>query len=120
MFRDAGWGFVTLPPGTYQIAFAAHRTRFVMPGAQRAALAFGQSGSAQFEVPADATIVYVGTFGFTCHDVDRWWGYVEHECTNPEVRDERDLALQVGSGSLSRFEPMQTALASIPSVERSR
>ena len=118
--RDAGWGFVTLPPGIYQIAFAAHRTRFVMPGAQRAALGFGQSGGAQLEVPADATIVYVGTFGFSCHNVDRWWGYVEHECTKLEVRDERELALQVASGSLSRFGPMQTSLASIASVEQSR
>ena len=109
--RNAGWGFVTLPPGIYQIAFAAYRTRFAMPGAQRAALGFGRSGSAQLEVPAAATMVYAGTFGLTCHNVDRWWGYVEHECTKLEVRDERELALQVASGSLSRFGPMHTALA---------
>ena len=115
--RDAGWGFLTLPPGTYRLAFAAYRTRFAMPGAQHAALGFGQSGSAHLEVPADAAIVYIGTFDFTCHKIDHWWGYVEHECVNLEIRDERDLALQVASGSLSRFGPMQTQLASIASVE---
>jgi len=117
--KDDGWGFLTLPPGTYQLAFAAYRTRFAMPGAQRAALGFGQSGSAQLEVPVDATIVYVGTFDFTCHRADRWWGYVERECTKLEIRDERDLAFEVASGSLRRFGPMQTALASA-AVEPSR
>jgi hypothetical protein len=118
--RDAGWGFVTLPAGTYQLAFAAYRTRFAMAGSQRAALGFGQSSSAQLEVPADAAIVYVGTFAFACHKADRGWGYVEHECTKLEVRDERELALQVASGSLSRFAPMQTTLASLTAEERVR
>jgi hypothetical protein len=118
--REAGWGFLTLPAGTYQLAFAAYRTRFAMPGAQRAALGFGESGASQFEVPAASSLLYVGTFDFTCHNADRWWGYFEHECTKLEVRDERDLALQVASASLSRFGPMQTALASIRSVEQPR
>jgi hypothetical protein len=110
--RDAGWGFLTLPPGTYQLAFAAYRTRFAMPGAQRAALGFGQSQASRLEVPSDANLLYIGTFGFTCHKVDRWWFYEEHECTKLEVRDEAELAHQVASTSLSRFGPMQTALAS--------
>ncbi|HTS55656.1 MAG TPA: hypothetical protein VMH26_20495, partial [Burkholderiales bacterium] len=109
---DAGWGFLTLPPGTYHLAFAAYRTKFAMPGAQRAALGFGQSGASQFEVPADANVLYVGTFALTCHRVDRWWFYEEHECTKLEVRDEEGLAGQVASTSLSRFGPMRTALAS--------
>jgi hypothetical protein len=91
-----------------------------MPGAQRAALGYGQSGSAHLEVLADAAIVYIGTFDFTCHNADHWWGYVEHECVNLEIRDERDLALQVASGSLSRFGPIQTQLASTASVEHPR
>jgi hypothetical protein len=82
-----------------------------MPGSQRAALGFGQSGASQLEVPAAATLLYVGTFSFTCHGVDRWWVYVERECTKLEVRDERELAHQVASASLSRFGPMETALA---------
>jgi hypothetical protein len=109
--RDAGWAFVTLPPGTYQLAFAAYRTRFAIPGSRRAALGFGQSGASQLEVPGAATLLYVGTFSFTCHGVDLWWAYVERECTKLEVRDERDLARQVAATSLSRFGPMQTALA---------
>ncbi len=113
-FRDAGWGFLTLRPGTYQLAFAAYRTRFAMPGAQRAALGFGQSSASQLEVPSDAKLLYIGTFGFTCHKVHRWWHYEEHECTQVEVRDEEELARQVASLSLSRFGPMQTALASTP------
>jgi hypothetical protein len=118
--RQAGWGVMTLPAGTYQLAFAAYRTRFAMPGAKRAALGFGQSGAFQFEVPAGTALLYVGTFDFTCHNADRWWGYVEHECTKLEVRGEQELALQVASGSLSRFGPLHTALASTASVEHSR
>jgi hypothetical protein len=118
--RDAGWGFVTLPPGTYQLSFAAYRTRFALPGAQRAALGFGQSGASRLEVPADAALLYIGTFGFTCHKVDRWWGYVEHECTTLEVRDEEELARQVASAPLRRFGPMRTALASAPQMEPTR
>jgi hypothetical protein len=118
--RDAGWGFLTLPAGSYRLAFAAYRTRFALPGAQRAALGFGESDAFQFEVPADTSLLYVGTFAFTCHNASRWWGYVEHECTKVEVRDEQDLALDVASASLSRFGPMQTALASTRAVEQPR
>ncbi len=118
--KDAGCGFLTLPAGAYRLAFAAYRTRFAMPDAERAALGFGQSPGVHLEVPAAATLVYVGTFDFTCHNAARWWGYVEHECTQLEVRDERELALQVASGSLSRFGPMQTALALIPTAPSSR
>jgi len=110
--KDAGWGFVTLPPGSYELAFAAFRTRFTMPGAQRAALGFGQSNAARLVVPADVTSLYVGTFAFTCHKADRWWGYVEHECTRLEIRDESALAREVASASLSRFGPLQQVLAS--------
>ena len=109
---DAGWGFLTLTPGIYQLAFAAYRTRFTMLGAQRAALGFGQSNPSQLEVPFDASLLYIGTFGFTCQKVNRWWHYEEHECSNLEVRDEEDLARQVASTSLSPFGPMRTALAS--------
>ena len=107
----AGWGFVTLPAGAYHFAFAAHRTMFAMPGAQNSALGFGQSSLSQIEVPSGAGSLYVGTFTFACHNVDRWWAYEEHECTKLEIRDEGALARGVVSASLSRFEPMQQALA---------
>jgi hypothetical protein len=118
--REAGWGFVTLPPGTYQLAFAAYRTRFAMPGAQRAPLGFGQSSASHLTVPSDANLLYIGTFGFTCHNVHHWWGYVEHECTKQELRDEQELARRVASTSLIRFGPMQLGLASTSPVESSR
>ena len=82
-----------------------------MPGAQRAALGFGQSGASRIDVRAGATLLYVGTFRLACHEVNRWWAYVERECTKLEVHDERERALQVAAASLGRFGTMQTALA---------
>jgi len=118
--RDAGWGFVTLPPGRYQLAFAAYRTRFALPGAHVTMLGKGQTGASQFDVPADATLLYVGTFDFSCHRVDRSLAYVDYECNTLQVRDEQELARQVAASSLSRFEPLRTAIASTPGAEPSR
>ena len=117
---NAGWGFMTLPPGTYRLAFAAHRTKFAMPGAQNSALGFGQSNASQFTVPSDAGLIYIGTFAFSCQKVDRWWAYEEHECTKLAIRDDEELARQVASTSLTRFQPMRQALASSPPPESSR
>jgi len=111
---DAGWAFVTLPPGTYELAFAAYRTRFKMPGAQRAALGFGQSSASRLDLPSGADLLYVGTFGFTCHKVDRWWAYVDRECTKLEIRDDEQLARQIAAASLRRFGPLRTVLAWSP------
>jgi hypothetical protein len=82
-----------------------------MPGAQRAALGFSQSGASRIEVPTAATLSYVGTFSFACHEVNHWWPYVERECTKLEIRDERELALQVASATLGRLGTIQTVLA---------
>jgi hypothetical protein len=109
--QEAGWGFVTLPPGAYQLAFAAYRTRFDMPGAQRAALGFGQSQGSELEVPQDAGLLYIGTFSFTCQPLNHWWWYEERECTRLEIRDEEALAHEVAA-ALSRFGTLRTALAS--------
>jgi len=110
--QEAGWAFLTLPPGTYQLAFAAYRTRFAMPGAQRGALGFGQSQGAEVAVPRDAGVLYVGTFGFTCQRLNRWWGYAERDCTRLEIRDEEALAREVAVASLGRFGALRTELAS--------
>jgi hypothetical protein len=115
-----GWGFVTLPPGTYQLAFAAFRTRFAMPGARRGALGHGQSSASRVEVPADANLLYIGTFAFDCHKADRWWGYVERECTQLQVSNEEELAQDVASTFLSRFGALQTVLASTAPADSSR
>jgi len=110
--QEAGWAFLTLTPGAYQLAFAAYRTRFAMPGAQRGALGFGQSQGAELEVPRDAGLLYVGTFSFTCQRLNRWWGYAERECTRLEIRDEEALAREVAVASLGRFGALRTELAS--------
>ena len=110
--QEAGWAFLTLTPGAYQLAFAAYRTRFAMPGAQRGALGFGQSQGAELEVPRDAGLLYVGTFSFTCQRLNRWWGYAERECTRLEIRDDEALAREVAVASLGRFGALRTELAS--------
>jgi hypothetical protein len=109
--QEAGWGFVTLPPGSYQLAFAAYRTRFTMPGAQRGALGFGQSQASELEVPRDAGLLYIGTFRLTCQRLNRWWAYAERECMRLEIRDEETLAREVVTASLGRFGTLRTELA---------
>jgi len=115
-----GWGFVTLPSGTYQLAFAAFRTRFAMPGARRGALGHGQSRASRVDVPGDADLLYIGTFAFDCRKADRWWGYVERECTQLQVSNEEELARDVASVFLTRFGVLQTALASAAPANPSR
>jgi hypothetical protein len=116
----AGWGFVTVPPGTYQLAFAAFRTRFAMPGARRESLGYGQSSAARVDVPADADLLYIGTFAFQCHKADRWWGYTEHECTHLLVSNEEELARDVASTHLNHVGPLRTVLASTAPVDPSQ
>jgi len=116
----AGWGFVTVPPGTYQLAFTAFRTRFAMPGARRESLGYGQSSVARVDVPADADLLYIGTLAFHCHKADRWWGYTEHECTHLRVNNEEDLARDVASVYLNHLGRLQTVLASTASVASSQ
>jgi hypothetical protein len=110
--QEGGWGFLTLTPGAYQLAFASYRTRFAMAGAQRGALGFGQSQGAELEVPRDTGLLYVGTFSFTCQRLNRWWGYAERECTGIEIRDEEGLAREMAVASLGRFGALRTELAS--------
>ena len=116
---EAGWGFVTLTPGTYRFALVARRTSFTMPGSTSTRLGSGQSGPTRIEVPSDVKLVYIGTFGLTCNAVDRWAAYVEQTCAGLEIRDDKELANQVASAALSRFGPMRTVLAvSTPSEGR--
>jgi hypothetical protein len=110
---DAGWGFLTLAPGVYQLAFAAYRTSFSMPGAQRGALGFGQSQAARLEVPVDASLIYIGTFAFKCAHATRWWFYEEHLCSELAILDDAELAHQVATTSLNRFGTMRTMPASL-------
>ena len=113
----AGWGFVTVLSGTYQLAFAAFWTRFAMLGARREALGYSQSSAARVDVPADADLLYIGTFAFHCHKADRWWGYTEHECTHLQVSNEAELARDVASTYLTHLGALQTVLASTAPVD---
>ena len=111
--QESGWGFLSLPPGAYRLAFAAYRTRFAMQGAQRGALGFGQSQGVELEVSRGSALLYVGTFSFTCQRLDRWWGYAERECTDLQIRDEESFARKVATTSLGRFGALRTELASM-------
>lgn len=108
---DGGWGFLTLPTGSYRLAYSALRTKFSMAGAQDTILGRGRSTPYRVEVPTGASLLYIGTFALSCHRIDRWFGYTEHECTKLEVRGEEQQAGQIASTLLGRFEPMQVDLA---------
>jgi len=112
---DGGWGFLTLPTGRYRLAYSALRTKFSMAGAQDTMLGRGRSTPYRVEVPAGARLLYIGTFALSCHRIDRWFGYTEHECTKLEVRSEEQQAGQIASNLLGRFEPMQVDLAAVVS-----
>ena len=114
---DAGWGFLALPPGAYQLAFEGTAIRFAMAGAQyfsSEAVPIGRSPPSGFVVPADASLIYIGTFSFACHEPTSRPDALKLECTTLEIRDEAQLARQVGQASLSQYGPIQEALASPP------
>jgi hypothetical protein len=119
---DAGWAFLALPPGAYQLAFEGMAIRFAMAGAQfidSDAIPIGRSPPAVFVVPADSNLVYAGTFNFTCHQAKGGPDALKVECTKWEVRDEARLAGRIAETSLSQYGPMQEALASAPQWTRS-
>jgi len=68
-------------------------------------------------VPADADLLYIGTFAFHCQKADRWWGYTEHECTHLQVSNEAELARDVASTYLTHLGALQTVLASTAPVD---
>jgi hypothetical protein len=112
---DAGWGFLALPPGAYQLAFEGTAIRFAMTGAQyfdSEAVPVGRSPASAFVVPPDASLLYIGTFSFTCHEPSSRPDALKIECTGLEIRDEAELARQIAQTALSKYGPMQEALAS--------
>jgi hypothetical protein len=120
---DAGWAFLALPPGAYQLVFEGMAIRFAMAGAQfisSEAVPIGRSPPSVFVVPSDASLFYIGTFSFTCHEPTSSPDSLKVECTNLEVRDEAQLARQIAQTSLSQYGPMQEALASVPGAKLTR
>ena len=115
---DAGWGFVALAPGEYQLAFEGMAIRFAMAGAEYVsseAILIGRSPPSTFVVPADANLIYIGTFSFACHEPSSRPDALKLECTNLEIGNEAQLARQIAESSLSKYGPLQEALASAPS-----
>ena len=113
---EAGWGFLTLPAGSYRFAYSGLRTKFSMAGAHDTILGRGRSTPYRLEVPTGATVLYVGTFALSCHPIDRWWSYVAHECTKLEVHGEEEQARQIASTSLDRYGPLRVDLATVASA----
>jgi hypothetical protein len=111
---DGGWGFLILPTGSYRLAYSALRTKFSMAGARERF--WGEAGrhlssrSARRRESATS-----GTFALSCHRIDRWFGYTEHECTASRCAVKSEQAGQIASTLLSRFEPMQVDLAAAAS-----
>ena len=113
---DAGWAFLALPPGAYQLAFQGLGVRFAMSGAQLTVMAgapIGLSIPYVFVVPPDVRLIYIGTFSLTCHKPGRKQGALSAECTTLEVRDESELARQIAQTALSESGPMQKVSASV-------
>jgi hypothetical protein len=108
---NAGWGFLTLPPGNYRFAYSALRTKFSMADADQSMLGRGRSTPYRFEIPSGASVLYIGTFAVSCRGAGRWFGYTLHECTNIEVRNEDEEARNITSEQLAGFASMQVGLA---------
>jgi hypothetical protein len=116
---DSGWGFLTLPAGRYRFAYSALRTKFSMTGAHDTILGHGRSTPYRLDVPSGAALLYIGTFALSCHRIDRWLGYVEHECTRLEVRGEEQQARELAATSLRGYGPIKVDLAAVaPALAR--
>jgi hypothetical protein len=117
---DAGWAFVALPPGAYQLAFEGTAIRFAMAGAQyfgAEAVPIGRSPPSGFVVPVDAGLIYIGTFNFACHEPTSRPDALKLECITLEIRDEAQEARKVAQASLGQYGPIQEALASAPGTK---
>ncbi|HTS54038.1 MAG TPA: hypothetical protein VMH26_12255 [Burkholderiales bacterium] len=113
---DDGWAFLALPAGAYKLEFEGNAIRFAMAGSEyfgTEAVPVGRSPPAVFVVPPDASLTYIGTFNFTCHEPTSSPDALKLECTKLEMRDEAQLARGVAQRSLSMYGPMQEAPAAL-------
>ena len=117
----SGWAFLALPPGRYQLAFEGLGARFDTPGARFTVVAgapIGLSPPYTIVVPPDGRLIYVGTFGLTCHTLGGKRGAPDAACAMLGVRDESVPAGQIVRTRLSRYAPMLVVLASASDATR--
>ncbi len=101
----AGWAFVALPAGAYQLQLEGTAIRFAMAGSQYNStdgVAVGRSPASVFVLPADGSLFYIGTFSFGCQHLTRGMDPVRLECASLTINDETQLAQQVASGRAQR------------------
>lgn len=110
----AGWAFVALPAGAYQLQFEGSAIRFAMAGSQYNStdgVAVGRSPPSVFVLPADGSLFYIGTFSFGCQHLTRGMDPVRLECARLTINDETQLAQQVAGAALNEYGPMQAVPA---------
>ncbi len=120
---DEGWGFLALPPGTYQLVFEGTAIQFSLPGARyfsSEAVPVGRSPPSVFVVPPDAGLIYIGTFNFTCHEPTSRPDALKAECTALQIRDDAQAARQIAQTAFSNYGPVRDALASAPEAKPAR
>ena len=107
---SAGWGFVALPAGAYQLQFEGTAIRFTMAGSQfdtTNGVATGRSSPAVFVLPSDGSLFYIGTFKFGCQQLSPGIDPVRFECASQSINDESEQARQVGRLAFDEYGPMQ-------------
>jgi len=118
---SAGWAFVALPAGAYQLELEGTAIRFTMDGAQfdiANGVAITRSPPAVFVLPGDGNLFYIGTFTFGCQQLSYGIDPVRFECTNLSINDETQLAQPVGRLGFDEFGPMQTVPAVVEEKHR--
>jgi len=117
----AGWAFLALPAGRYQLAFEGVSVRFDMAGADltiTAGAPIGLSTAATIVVPPDTRLIYIGTFALACHKLSGKRGGPEAACATLEIHDESELAQQIARRNLSQYGPALKVLASVSDARR--
>jgi hypothetical protein len=113
---DAGWAFVALPAGAYQLQFEGAAIRFAMAGSQYNSsdgVAVGRSPPSVFVLPADGSLFYIGTFSFGCQQLTRGMDPARLECRTLRIDDETQLAQQIARLTFDAYGPMQGLPAAI-------
>jgi hypothetical protein len=73
-----------------------------------------RSPPAVFVLPPDGGLFYIGTFHFSCERVMSSAESLRLECTSMAIRNEAELARQVGHRAFGEYEPMQEVPAVPP------
>lgn len=119
----AGWAFVALPAGAYQLQFEGTAIRFAMAGSRYNStdgVAVGRSPPSVFVLPADGSLFYIGTFSFACQHLTRGMDPERLECASLTINDETQLAQQIARGALDEYGPMQGVPAAVDGQKLAR